>query len=401
MTVRVGLVLAASTGGIGRHVASLATGLAARGATVTVCCPADTAARYDFAAGGAGPGQRSSAGDAGGAGPGQRSSAGPAAPAAPGQAPAPIQVRTVEIPARPGLRDWAVVSALRAALRNVDVVHAHGLRAGLVASFARPAGVPLVVTWHNPVPTGGVRGAVAGVAGRRVARAADLTLGASADLVAQASALGARDARLGPVAAPLLGRPVRDPVEVRAELGVPEGAALLLSVGRLEPQKGYHLLVDAAARWRGRPVPPMVAIAGVGPDYLRLTAHVSAARAKVVLLGRRTDVADLLAAADLAVVTSRWEARQLFAQEALRAGVPLVATAVGGLPELVGDAAVLVPAEDLDALDEAVTRLLDDPGLLARYSAAGPVRAAGWPTEEQTVDQVAAVYAELTGVPVG
>jgi glycosyltransferase involved in cell wall biosynthesis len=243
MRVRVGLVLAASTGGIGRHVASLATGLAARGVRVTICCPADTAARFDFATG-----------------------AGPAAASAPGgpppvHAPAPIEVRTVEIPARPGLRDRAVVSALRAALRNVDLVHAHGLRAGLVASFARPAAVPLVVTWHNPVPTGGVRGTVAGLLGRRVARAADLTLGASADLVAQASALGARDARLGPVAAPLLDRPVRDPEEVRAELGVPEGAPLLLSVGRLEPQKGYHLLVDAAARWRSRPVPPVVAIA--------------------------------------------------------------------------------------------------------------------------------------------
>ena len=79
------------------------------------------------------------------------------------------------------------------------------------------------------------------------------------------------------------------------------------------------------------------------------------------LLGHRTDVADLLAAADLAVVTSDWEARQLFAQEALRAGVPLVATAVGGLPELVGDAAVLVPPGDVDALDAAVRRLLDDP----------------------------------------
>jgi glycosyltransferase involved in cell wall biosynthesis len=253
----------------------------------------------------------------------------------------------------------------------------------------------------GPWGTGGVRGAVARLAARRVARAASLTLGASADLVAQAVALGARDARLGPVAAPPLDPPRRDPAEVRAEIGVPDGAPLLLSVGRLEPQKGYHLLVDAAARWRARPVPPVVAIAGIGPDYLRLTAHISAARAKVVLLGRRTDVADLLAAADLAVVTSRWEARQLFAQEALRAGVPLVATAVGGLPDLVGDAALLVPAEDLDAFDRAVTRMLDDPGLLARYAAAGPVRAATWPTEAQTLDQVAAVYAELTGVTVG
>jgi glycosyltransferase involved in cell wall biosynthesis len=143
-----------------------------------------------------------------------------------------------------------------------------------------------------------------------------------------------------------------------------------------------------------------VAIAGTGPDFLDLTDHNSAARGRVKLLGQRADVADLLGAADLAVVTSRWEARQLFAQEALAAGVPLVATAVGGIPELVGDAAVLVPAGDLDALDSAVTRMLDDADIRARYAAAGPVRAAGWPTEAQTVDLVVAAYAELTGVPV-
>jgi glycosyltransferase involved in cell wall biosynthesis len=377
MTLRVALVLASSTGGIGRHVASLAAGLAARGMRVTVCCPAATAARFDFA-GGAGFGQRSSAG---GAGFGQRPS---------------IEVRPVEIPAAPGPRYWSVVATLRRHLHGMDVVHAHGLRAGLAASFARPAGLPLVVTWHNPVPPG----PLARLAGRRVARAADLTLGASADLVAQAAALGGRDVRPGPVGAPARGAPSRSRDEVRAEIGVPDGAPLVLSVGRLEPQKGYHLLVDAAARWRARPVPPVVAIAGIGPDYMRLTAHISAARARVLLLGQREDVADLLGAADLAVVTSRWEARQLFAQEALRAGVPLVATAVGGLPELVGDAAPLVPAGDLDALESAVNRLLDDPGLRQRYAAAGPVRAAAWPTEEQTVDQVAAVYAELTGVPV-
>ena len=357
MTLRVALVLATSNGGIGRHVASLAAGLTARGMRVTVCCPATTATRFDFDG---------------------------------------LVVRPVEIPARPGLGDWSVASTLRRALRGTDVVHAHGLRAGLVAGFARPAGVPLVITWHNPVPPG----RLARLAGRRVARCADLTLGASADLVAQAAALGARDVRPGPVGAPARGTPGRDRDAVRAEIGVPDGAPLVLSVGRLEPQKDDHLLVDAAARWRARPVPPVVAIAGVGPDYLRLTAHISAARARVLLLGQREDVADLLGAADVAVVTSRWEARQLFAQEALRAGVPLVSSAVGGLPELVGDAALLVPAGDLDALESTVNRLLDDPALRQRYAAAGPARAAQWPTEEQTVAQVAAVYAELTGVAV-
>src|SRR5690606_11317927 len=173
----------------------------------------------------------------------------------------------------------------------------------------------------------------------------------SADLVARAAALGARDARFGPVAAPPLPAPARPAAAVRAELELAPQTPLVLSVGRLHPQKGYDTLVDAAARWREREPSPVVVIAGTGPSYLRLAARISASRAPVRLLGHRTDIADLLAAADLAVVTSRWEARQLFAQEVLRTGTPLVATAVGGIPDLVGDAALLVPPGDVVALD--------------------------------------------------
>jgi glycosyltransferase involved in cell wall biosynthesis len=252
-----------------------------------------------------------------------------------------------------------------------------------------------VVTWHNAILTTGLRGGVSRVVERYVARAADITLGASADLVARARQLGAPDARLGPIAAPPLGPPVRSEAAVRAELGVPAGAPLILSVGRLHPQKGYDVLVQAAAGWRDRDPQPVVVIAGTGPAYLPLAASISAARAPITLLGHRDDVADLLHAADLAVVTSVWEARQLFAQEALRAGTPLVATAVGGLPELVGNAGLLVPAGDVAAVDEAVTRLLDDPELRAEYAARGPVQAKTWPTEQDMLDQLTRVYAEL------
>src|SRR5207249_8678979 len=136
----------------------------------------------------------------------------------------------------------------------------------------------------------------------------DVTLGASADLVARARAAGGRDVRLGAVAAPELAPPARSAAEVREELGVADRQPLLLSVGRLHRQKGYDVLAAAAARWRSRKA--VVAVAGTGPEYLRLAALVSAARAPVLLLGHRDDVPDLLAAADLAVVTSIWEARQ-------------------------------------------------------------------------------------------
>jgi glycosyltransferase involved in cell wall biosynthesis len=257
----------------------------------------------------------------------------------------------------------------------------------------------VVVTWHNAVLAGGVRGRLSRLAERVVARSVRVALGASTDLVQRARDLGATRARLAPVAAPALPAPARRRAAVRAEVGVTGERPLVLSVGRLHPQKRYDVLIDAAARWRLRDPAPVVVVAGSGPAYLPLAARISAARAPVTLLGHRTDVADLLAGADLAVVTSDWEARQLFAQEALRAGVPLVATAVGGLPELVGEAALLVPAGDVDAVDAAVRSLLDDPALRADLAARGRARAATWPTEADTVADLAALYAELAPAP--
>ncbi|TNH22767.1 glycosyltransferase family 4 protein [Micromonospora orduensis] len=356
----VALVLASSTGGVGQHVRSVARGLVAAGARVLVCGPAATQEQFDFVGVGA-------------------------------------RFEPVEIPASPTPADARAVLAVRRVLAEarVDVVHAHGLRAGLVAVLARPA-APLVVTWHNAVLAGGLRGGVSRLVERVVARGARVALGASADLVDRAAALGAADARLAPVAAPTLPEPRRRPAAVRAEFGVRPDQPLIVSVGRLHPQKRYDVLIDAAARWRTRTPPPVVVIAGSGPAYLPLAARTSAARAPVTLLGHRTDVADLLAGADLAVVSSDWEARQLFAQEALRAGVPLVATAVGGLPELVGDAAALVRPGDVDALDAAVRALLDDPAARAELGRRGAERALTWPTEADTVAALTALYAELT-----
>ena len=137
----------------------------------------------------------------------------------------------------------------------------------------------------------------------------------------------------------------------------------------------------------------VVAVAGDGP----LAAELQAAAPGVRWLGARDDVADLLIAADVVVLPSVWEARSLTAQEALRAGRPLVATAVGGLPALVGDGAVLVPPGDAVALGLAVRRLLDDPAAAAAVAARGRAVAASWPTEQDTVNQVAALYAELLG----
>ncbi|HWG94595.1 MAG TPA: glycosyltransferase family 4 protein [Mycobacteriales bacterium] len=329
---RVLLVLATSAGGVGVHARSLAAGLAARGAEVVVAAPSSTQAVFGF----------------------------------PRHAP-------VEVGGRPSPRDAAAVRALRRLARDADVVHAHGLRAGALAALAGAR--PLVVSWHNPG-----EGRLGAALERLTARRADVVLAASDDLAARARAARGRDVRLAPVAPPPLVPTGRDP-------GL--GAPLVLAVGRLHPQKGYDVLVQALPLLGDA----VVAVAGDGP----LEAELRAAAPQVRWLGRRDDLADLYAAADVVVLPSRWEARSLTAQEALRAGRPLVATAVGGLPGLLRDGAVLVPPGDAGALGRAVRALLDDPAAAAALAERGRAVAATWPDEDDAVTQAAALYAELLG----
>lgn len=358
---RVLLVLATSEGGIGRHVRSLAAGLTDRGCTVGVAGPQSTNERFGFDAVGA--------------------------------LFAPVEISTTARPAT----DLRAVVALRTAITDagIQIIHAHGLRAAALTKLARKKRhPPLVVTWHNAIlATGPKRLALSGLE-RLAARSADVTLGASRDLVERARELGAKDARLGPVAAPPLPAPVRSRDEARATLGGGE-RPVVLAMGRLAPQKSYGLLLDAATLWRARDRQPLVVIAGDGPERAGLAERIAAEDLPVRLLGHRDDIAELLAASDVVVITSRWEARALIAQEALRIGRPLVATAVGGIPDLVGDAAVLVPYGDAGALASAVSNVIDDPNLSSRLADAGPREAATWPTEADMIDSLYALYQSI------
>ncbi len=211
---------------------------------------------------------------------------------------------------------------------------------------------------------------------------------------------GARDARLAPVAVPpppLVPRE-EDPRQrkVRAELGSVE-RPLLFAAGRLEERQGFDVLLDAVWAWRSDDPPPLLVIAGEGPERVRLQRRIEAEGLPVRLLGCRDDVPELLAAADVAVLPSRWDARPHLAHEALHAGVPLVATAVGGVPELVGDGAELVPYGDPEALARTVLALLAEPARRGRLASAGRAQAAQWPTEDDAVAHVLGVYDELTG----
>jgi glycosyltransferase involved in cell wall biosynthesis len=280
-------------------------------------------------------------------------------------------------------------------LTGADVVHAHGYKAGalaLGASTLRP--VPLVVTWHNAVLGQGWSAVGGRLLQRFVARGADLTLGASTDLVVEARRLGARNARLGPVAAPVLGKATVPREAVRRDLGLTERDVMIVTIGRLAPQKNLGLVLEIARSLRDHSELRFL-IAGEGPLRDELADRVKADSSNVVLLGHYDDIASLLGAADLVLLTSAWEARALAAQEALLSGVPLVSTRVGGIEELVDGAAVLFDPHDVR---QAVVQLLDlahDADRRASLRAAGLALAAAWPDEEQVVDELLTRYREL------
>jgi glycosyltransferase involved in cell wall biosynthesis len=341
--VRIAQVLTASTGGIGRHVASVVVRLVQQGHAVRIYSPAETSRTQRLDDLGA-------------------------------------DVRPLSRLGR---------------LTGADVVHAHGYKAGalaLGASTLRP--VPLVVTWHNAVLGQGWSAVGGRLLQRFVARGADLTLGASTDLVVEARRLGARNARLGPVAAPVLGKATVPREAVRRDLGLTERDVMIVTIGRLAPQKNLGLVLEIARSLRDHSELRFL-IAGEGPLRDELADRVKADSSNVVLLGHYDDIASLLGAADLVLLTSAWEARALAAQEALLSGVPLVSTRVGGIEELVDGAAVLFDPHDVR---QAVVQLLDlahDADRRASLRAAGLARAAAWPDEEQVVDELLTRYREL------
>jgi glycosyltransferase involved in cell wall biosynthesis len=276
-------------------------------------------------------------------------------------------------------------SALARASASVDLVHAHGLKAGWLASTIRKR-PPLVVTVHNLV--------LDEVTGRRtsVLRALEGALPRRVDaVIAVSEEIGERfsfasDVHVIPPGGPM---PVvrRDRAAVRDELGIDDDERLVVCVARLHPQKDLPTLfaaVDALPKTR-------VVVFGEGPDEAELRRT---APANVELAGARSTVADEIAAADLFVVPSRWESGPLVLLEAMSLGRPVVSTDVGLAATVVrdGETGRLVPVGDVARMRQAIIDVLDDPDDAAAMGERG--RAAVDATYRATdlVDRIEAVY---------
>ncbi|MGR6967117.1 glycosyltransferase [Geodermatophilus sp. URMC 61] len=284
------------------------------------------------------------------------------------------------------------VAALRAF--GPQVVHTHLKHADIVGGVAGSVlRLPVVSTLHivedAPAGTLGRFKRSAGLAVRR--RVAARTIALSSAQRRWYQDLTGSDDRLVVLPNGVADPGVPDPAErgrLRAELGVRTGQALVVTASLMRPEKGHRLLLDAVAQLPAD-LAPVVALAGDGELRAELEARVASdahLRDRVRFLGYRDDVPDLLAAADLVLHPSLADALPTTVMQALAVGVPVLATDVGGIPDIVGtDAGVLVPTEP-GAMAAALTRLLADDALRHRLGAAGRDRfldrfeAVGWAT---------------------
>lgn len=155
---------------------------------------------------------------------------------------------------------------------------------------------------------------------------------------------------------------------LRSEWGVGEGELVVGAVGRLHPQKGFDVLLAAAAELKKSPARFRLAIAGVGPDARKLRAQASALDLPVLFLGERSDMPAVLSAFDIYVQSSRYEGMSNALLEAMAAGLPCAATGVDGTLDFArdGDNMLLARPDDAVSLAVAVGYLLEKADLRRR-----------------------------------
>jgi glycosyltransferase involved in cell wall biosynthesis len=171
----------------------------------------------------------------------------------------------------------------------------------------------------------------------------------------------------------LLPDPVATRARLRAEIGIPDGATTIVCVGMLRPDKGQNFLLEALALLKARGLDLTLVLAGSATaESAEYEAGLKrqAADMPVHFLGYRDDVSELMQMADLVVIPSLTEAQPRVAVQAFATGRPVVASSVGGVPEIVKDGQTgwLVPPAQPEALAAAIARVVEDPAATARVA---------------------------------
>ena len=285
-----------------------------------------------------------------------------------------VEVHRLALPGRAYVRERREVAALCRRVRPV-AVHTHGSRPDVVdAGVARGLGHATVTTVHG-FTGGDWRNRLYERLQRAAFRRFDAVVAVSRPLARELERAGIAPPRLHVVPNAYAGArdtPL-DRAAARRRLGVADELFRIGWVGRVSTEKGPDVLVRALAEVRDLPV--SVSVIGDGgerPSVAALARALGVAD-RLTWHGTMPDAAALFPAFDVLVLSSRTEGTPMVLFEAMAAGVPVVATRIAGIPELVEDgvSGFLVPPDDSDTLAAKVATLLDDPDLRTRFAAAG------------------------------
>lgn len=299
--------------------------------------------------------------------------------------------------------DEAAVRELAAYLRRneIDLVHSHMFRAEVIGTRAAlAAGTPVIVA---TVHSSRVRSPKDVALLARLTPHMDRLIVPSRSIAAKVHAEGRRAARYAVIPNGVdLSRFATQPAPcaLRREYGLCREGLLIGVVARLEAEKGHRYLIEAMPEVVARYPHAWLAIVGEGSQEATLQAQVaslpSPARERIVFTGRRDDVAAVTADLDIAVLPSLREAQGISILEAMARRKPVVASRVGGIPEVITDGVegLLVPPADSPALATAITRLLTDADLRRRMGDAGYATVAERFSVDAMVRRVEEVYDE-------
>ena len=291
------------------------------------------------------------------------------------------RLRALSVPATTvvvrGKSYWKEYRALKALISQLNpaVVHTHGYRADVIGgAAAKSLGVATVSTVHG-FTGGGVGNAIYERIQTLALKAFDGVIAVSTPIGVRLEAAGVARGKIYCVpngflpAASRMNRP-----EARQRLGVGEEETLVGWVGRLSREKGADVMLEALAltgsSWR-------LSIIGDGPELKRLKRHAQSLgiSGRVHWHGAIESAGSLFGAFDAFVLSSRTEGTPIALLEAMDAQVPIVATAVGGVPDVVGvDEAIVVGSEDAPAIARALEEIERNPAAAARRARAAKVR---------------------------
>jgi glycosyltransferase involved in cell wall biosynthesis len=308
-----------------------------------------------------------------------------------------VVLRHLVVPINP-VRDLLALWEIRSTLMDLrpELLAVHSAKASILGRLVgRSLGIPVVLTAHGWTFTPGfppVQGAVY----RRIER----FFGPLASKIIAVSEFDRRlalDARIAPedrIVTVHNGMP-DVPLRLRADPG--RTPVRLVMVARFSAQKDHPSLLSALAGLQHHPWE--LDLIGDGPlmDQMKSMATALGISSRVHFLGQRMDVDELLARAQVSVLATNWEGFPLSILEAMRAGLPVVASSVGGIDEAVRDeeTGYLVPCGDVGRLRDRIQRLLTAPALRARLGARGRAHYEQHFTLDRTVNQTLAVYEDV------